>query len=549
MGRYYSNYLWVLFFLFFVGCFQVNAPETYKNPILPGFHPDPSICRVGNDYYLANSSFEWFPGIPLYHSKDLVNWEPIGHVIERPNMICNNFNIWAPTIRHYKGLFYVICTERPGVVFFSTSTDPAGDWSDPVYFDIDAKAVSPIDPSLFWDDDGSCWLASNDRKKSGTNKHWVWIQKVDLNPIERNGRKEASFLGERKYITKGSGVGPDNYAEGPHIFKKNGWYYLIVSEGGTWNNHAVSFFRTKNLENSADDWENYSKNPVFTHRDKNSPISATGHGDIVETQKGDWWFVHLGVRKQDDKHKLGRETFLVPVNWTEDNWPVFNPEKGNVSLMEDKRPDLPWTPVNKTLLRDEFDSEELNCIYNFYKEPQGFDWFELSQGRLLMRLLPIKATDNESPAYIARRQQHHNFNVLTQLVFNPHAENEVAGIMASIKNTNNIRIEIGKVNGVAKASVFYVTQMGENKTGELIMPEADSTYFLKLEARDWDFQFYVGITENDMHKVGEKQDARILSSEIAKGFTGSYVGMYCSANGKQTNTKAGFNWFEYEPIN
>lgn len=527
-------------------------PTTFTNPILPGFYPDPSLCRVGDTYYMANSSFEWFPAIPLHKSKDLVNWEPIGHVIDRKNMICKNFNIWAPTIRYHDGLLYVICTERPGVIFFCTATNPEEEWSDPVYFDIDENTVSPIDPSLFWDTDGTCWLASNDRQKTGTNKHWVWIQKVDLQAIERNNRMEASFIGERKYITKGSGIGPDNYTEGPHLFKFKNYYYLMIAEGGTWDNHAVCFLRTKSLDAPVDEWEYHPQNPALTHRDKQSAISATGHADMVETQNGEWWSVHLGVRKQDGKHKLGRETFLVPVKWKEDQsgsyWPYYNPENENMTLMEDKRPNLPWTPVKGWPGRDEFESDKLRPEWNFYYEPDNFDWFTVKNDKLNLQLLPKKATDQGGFAFIARRQQHHNFDAETMVSFDPKSENEVVGLMALIKNTNHIRVEISKLKETTYATLFYVTKKGEQQTGRIEIPDAKQTFVLKLEARGWDFQFYAGTDAKNLIKVGDVQDARIMSSEIAKGFTGSYVGMYGSSNGIASNTKAYFDYFEYKEV-
>lgn len=529
-----------------------TVPVTYSNPVIPGYYPDPSICRVGDTFYVVNSTFEWFPGITIQKSKDLVNWEPIGHVIERKGQIAENLNIWAPTIRYHKGLFYVICTERPGKVFYCTATNPSGDWSDAVYFDIDSETVSAIDPSLYWDEDGTCWLAANDRVKSGTNMHWCWIQKVDLTPVEKNGRMEGSFIGERKYITDGSGIGSDKYAEGPHIFKYKNWYYLMIAEGGTWANHAVSFLRTKDLNGPAEDWEYHPDNPVLTHRGKESLISATGHADMVETQNGEWWSMHLGVRKQDGKHKLGRETFLVPVKWINkgvDNWwPYFNPDKGNMTLMEDTRPDLIWTPVEAWPGKDEFETEHLRPEWTFYYMPKDSSWWNVSDGKLNIKLLSENAKAKSGFAFIGRRQQHHNFDVKTVLSFNPKSENEVAGIFAGIKNTNHIRLEIGKKGENTIASIYHVTKKGENKTGEAIIPDINKDYFIKLEARGWDFQFYVGTSAHDLIAVGDIQDARTMSSEEAGGFTGSFVGVYASSNGKESETLASYDWFEYKKV-
>lgn len=533
-----------------ISAYSATEPESYQNPIIPGFHPDPSLCRVGDDYYLVTSTFEWFPGIPIHHSKDLVNWELIGHAIERPDQL-KNLNLWAPTIRHHEGLFYMICTETPGNVFFVTAEDPAGDWSDPIYIDIDPQIVSAIDPSLYWDEDGTCWFSANDRKLSGTIKHWLWIQKIDLTPIERNGRMEATLFEERRYISKGSGVGPDNFAEGPHIFKYADMYYLLIAEGGTWGNHAMSVMRTADLEAPLKDWEYNPNNPILTHRDKKSPISATGHADFVETQNGEWWSTHLGVRKQDGNHKLGRETFLVPVKWIEDEsgkyWPAYNPDNGHMSHMEDKRPDLPWSPVPGLPEIDEFEFETLHPMWNFYHTPEDFDWFDLRDGKLVVDLRQEKATDSGNCGFIGRRQQHHDFDASLTMEFSPEAPSEVAGLMASIKNTNHIRLEISKNEGDTFATLFYVTKQGEKRVAREKIKVNDS-YTLKLEARGWDFQFYAGSDKNNLKPIGEIQNARILSSEVAKGFTGSYVGMYASNNGKDSDNTVSFESFSYKPI-
>jgi xylan 1,4-beta-xylosidase len=541
----------IILMVYLLGCSTQQAPSTYINPIIPGFYPDPSVVRVDDTYYLVTSSFEWFPGLPLHKSKDLVNWKPIGNVIDRKGMITENLNLWAPAIRYHDGLFYVICTERPGHIFFTTAINPEGPWSQPVYIDVCPETVSAIDPSLFWDEDGSCWLASNDRVKTKTMKHWIWISKIDLTPVERNGRLEATLVGERKYITTGSGIGPDNYTEAPHIHKYKGMYYLWVAEGGTWNNHAVSVLRTKNLDGPVEDWEYHPNNPILTHRDKQSPISATGHADLVQTQNGEWWSVHLGVRKRDGKHKLGRETFLVPVEWKKQDdgsyWPLYNPDKGNMTLMEDTRPNLPWTPVKGWPGRDEFKGEKLRPEWNFYMEPISFDWYKLGKDGLTMDLLPRKATDRGQFGFIGRRQQHHSFDAFTKLRFDPANENEVAGLMASIKHSHHIRLEVSRNADTSVATLYYVSDGKETIAETVELPNAKNTFYLKLEARDWDFQFLAGTEQDKLIPVGDIQDAKIMSSEVAKGFTGSYVGMYGSANGAQTDTKATFHWFEYLP--
>lgn len=535
-----------------VSCAASEVPENYRNPILSGFYPDPSICRVEDTFYLVNSSFEWFPGVPVFRSRDLVNWEQIGHAIDRIGML-KELDIWAPTIRHHEGVFYMVTTELPGQVFFVTATDPAGPWSDPVYVEIDTAKVSAIDPSLYWDDDGTCWFAANDRLRTGTIKHWVWIQKIDLRPVERNGRWEATFRGERKYISEGSGVGPDNYAEGPHIFKTMGKYFLLIAEGGTWDNHAMSVLRTDDLDGPVDNWEKNPANPILTHRDKTSPISATGHADFVDTSKGDWWSVHLGVRKRDGKHRLGRETFLVPLEWVPDGkgsyWPAYNPDSGHQTLMVDRRPDLPWTPVPGVPEREEFDAKQLPLHWNFYNEPKNFDWLSLSDhpGHLRIRLRQEKATDPGNCGFVGRRQQHHNFDVATRFEFTTDKANEVAGLMASIKFSHQMRLELTHREGHRYAILHVVAGKPADPVAELEL-EGEGPVYFALQARDWDYQFLAGTSENDLRAVGGVQDARILSSEIAEGFTGSYVGLYASSQGVESSAYADYDWFAYKPV-
>jgi xylan 1,4-beta-xylosidase len=216
-----------------------------------------------------------------------------------------------------------------------------------------------------------------------------------------------------------------------------------------------------------------------------------------------------------------------------------------MTLMEDRRPDLPWTPVKGWPGRDNFSDTVLRPEWNFYMEPVSFDWYTVGNGELVMDLLPRKATERGGFGYIARRQQHHDFDVLTRMKFDPVADNEVAGIMAAIKHSHHIRLEIGKSNGATFATLFYVNDDVETMTGQVVLPDGSDQFVLKLEARDWDFQFYAGTSETNLLPVGGFQDARILSSEVAKGFTGSYVGMYASANGKESSTSAHFKWFEY----
>ena len=284
---------------------------TVQNPIISGYNPDPSICRVGDDFYLVNSTFEFFPGVPIYHSKNLVNWELIGHCLTRESQLylrgCRNSGgIYAPTIRYHEGVFYMITTNvTHGGNFIVHTEDIRGEWSEPAWVDQDG-----IDPSLMWDDDGKCYYVGTGHA-NGENG----IIAFEVNPMT------GEILSEKHVISKGCG---GKCPEGPHIYKKDGWYYLMLAEGGTEYGHSETMQRSRCI------WGPYEAcphNPILTHataRASSAEIQATGHADIVEDQHGNWWLVSLGIRKigHEFLHNLGRETFLAPVIWEENEWPV-----------------------------------------------------------------------------------------------------------------------------------------------------------------------------------------------------------------------------------
>ena len=292
----------------------------YKNPIIPGYSPDPSICRVGDDFYLVNSSFEFFPGVPLYHSKNLVNWELLGHVLTRKEQLMlegcrNSGGIYAPTIRYYNGTFFMITTNVTDKGNFVVHTnDLEKGWSDPHWID-----QGGIDPSLFWDDDGTCYYCSTGFV-DGTRGLVGFV----IDPYT------GGILSEKKILSTGCG---GQCAEGPHLYKKDGWYYLMNAEGGTEYGHHEVVARSKSV------WGPYEPcpmNPILCHSQrKRHEIQATGHADLVEDMNGNWWAVFLGIRNYSHAllHNLGRETFLAPVEWI-DGWPVIG-KGGHVELIEE----------------------------------------------------------------------------------------------------------------------------------------------------------------------------------------------------------------------
>lgn len=518
--------------------FQLHALTTFRNPIIPGFHPDPSICRVGEDYYLVTSSFEWYPGLPIYHSKDLMHWEQIGHVLTRPSQLNlkaglkHSAGLWAPTIRYHEGVFYVICTaQQAGGNFYVTAKSPAGPWSEPVFL----KDAPGIDPSLFFDDDGTCWYTGsiNGTKNQDRypNEDRIYIQKLDL--------QQGKLVGERKVISTGHAVNAP-FAEAPHLYKIGKKYLLLVAEGGTWNNHAVTAFMADSVMGP---YVPGIANPVLTHRflGKQADITTVGHADLVQTPEGKWWSVMLGVRSLDGFTMLGRETFLTPVEF-QNGWPVFNPGVGRVLSVE-KATGIRPHPFPLEPVRDDFDTPELRNCWNFLRTPYT-RWFELADGKLTLQLRPESVKEPVNPSLIARRIQHFNFTASTTMHFKPEREGEEAGLILMQNGANHYRLVKQRRQGKDSLLLYKV-----DKGRQMVMaavPYKDKQVCLWVVAQGKSYRFYVGSQPEKMTSLGEAQDATINSSNHAGGFIGPFIGMYASSNGQKSGNKVSFDYFEYK---
>ena len=297
-----------------------------KNPVLSGFYPDPSICRVGEDYYMVNSSFAYFPGIPVFHSRDLAHWEQIGNALDREEQLPLSGSeisrgIFAPPNRYHEGTYYIITTNVDhGGNFVITAQDPKGPWSVPHYL---GDAAEGIDPSLFFDEDGKCYYVGTRPNPSGVrhNGDWeIWIEELDLHAMCLKGAGTAVWKGALKDCI---------WPEGPHLYKKDGWYYLMIAEGGTGPEHSISIARSRSLR----EWFcGCKRNPIFTHRNlgRDYPVIYAGHGDLVDDADGNWYVVMLASRPCEGHCSIGRETFLAKVEW-EDGWPVINPGIGHLT--------------------------------------------------------------------------------------------------------------------------------------------------------------------------------------------------------------------------
>lgn len=389
----------------------------YRNPVLAGFFPDPSVCRVDGDYYLVNSTFGYFPGLPIFHSRDLVNWQPIGSAINRPSQL--NYRgigvsqgLFAPSIDHHQGVFYVVCTMIGGKGnFVITAKDPAGPWSDPVWLD-----VPGIDPSLFFDDDGRAWLVHNGdapgNKPLYQGHRAVWMREFD--PATQR------IIGEPVLLVNG-GVDIATkpvWIEGPHLFKREGWYYLTCAEGGTGTGHSQVILRSKSVTGPFEPW---SGNPILTQRglDATAPgaVTCTGHADLVIGPDGQWWSVFLGCRPyaEGKLFTTGRETFFLPVTWTADGWPVILPSGARVPLVA-PGPTLAANPAVPQLTgdftwKDDFKHPSLDPLWITLRSPRDKpDWrVDAATGQLLLTPGNTSLAGTEHPALLARRVQHARF--------------------------------------------------------------------------------------------------------------------------------------------
>jgi xylan 1,4-beta-xylosidase len=493
-----------------------NKTITYNNPVIPGFWSDPSICRMGEDYYLVNSTFEYFPGVPVFHSKDLVNWKLTGYCINRPTQLPRGLNIFAATIRYHEGTFYMITTNMGAEGnFYVTATNPAGPWSDPIF--IEAQG---IDPDLFFDEDGKAYVVSST----------FILHEIDL--------KTGKFTSEGRKIWNGTG---GRYPEGPHIYKKDGFYYLMIAEGGTEEAHSETIARSKNI------WGPYNSNPsnpILTHcsaAGQNNPIQGVGHADIVQAHNGSWWIVFHGYRSiGGTHHTLGRETCLAPVSWPENGWPVVN-GNGTVTINMTCST-LPLKPFAAKPSRTDFDSDKPELEWNYLRYPDA-DNYSLSSRKGFLRLKGSEQTieDRKSPTFTGRRVQDMYFTATTQLEFNPDKANEEAG-MILLNNGAHFDLVVRQEGG--KRVLVTKLRFGSvlHESDAVVLKPGPVKLIIKGERANFAFLYSQG---NEAPKELIRVMARYLSSETVGGFTGVYVGLYATGNGKVCTANADYDWFEY----
>ena len=505
-------------------------PGTYRNPVLPGFHPDPSVCRVGDDYYLVTSSFAYFPGVPIFKSRDLVSWRPVGHVLTRPSQLDLDGRqvsegIFAPTIRCHGGTFYVVTTRvggEGGGNFYVTASDPAGPWSDPVWL----REIDGIDPSLFFDDDGRAYVVHNGPPPGGQARHdghrAIYLREVDL----AAGR----VAGESVLLVDG-GVdlaAKPVWIEAPHVFKKDGWYVLVCAEGGTGDQHSEVVFRSRSVRGPYVAWE---RNPILTQRTldpaRRDPVTSTGHADLVEARDGAWWAVFLGTRPYSGGlYNTGRETFLLPVEWT-DGWPTIL-AAGQPVPRTAVAPSPPAAPAGGNFTwRDDFDRAALDPAWNFLRTPRE-PWLQVEAGVASLAFRPVALTERGNPSFLARRQQHAHFTATTELQV-PATPGRSAGLVAFQDETHHFYLGVRRAAGAVFVFLERIATKEKDARPEVVSLRrvaGASRLDLKVEGEGGRYTFHFAEAPGAWKRVGGEQDGTILSTAVAGGFVGAYVGMY-----------------------
>ncbi|UOB16964.1 glycoside hydrolase family 43 protein [Abyssalbus ytuae] len=527
-------------------------PQTYTNPILTGFYPDPSICNDGKgNYYLVNSTFAYYPGIPIFHSTDLVNWNQIGHVLNRPEQLdLEGYRvtraIFAPAISYNKGTFYLTCTLVDGKGnFVVTAKNPEGPWSNPKWL----PEIKGIDPSLFFDDNGKSYIVYN--SDAPDNKpEYDGHRTIRVNEFDKDSLK---VISENRILVNG-GVNFSEkpiWAEGPHIYKINDYYYLMTAEGGTAVNHTEVIYRTHHLDSTFVPYEN---NPILTqkHLDptRKNPVTSAGHADLIQTKEGEWYGVFLACRPYEgDFYNTGRETFLAPVKW-ENNWPVFDLDgeeiKYKYPLPKNTKIDTTLFPLNNNFgFKENFEEPELKFHWTFLRTVKT-PWYNLheKQGYLTIKTRPETVSGTSNPSFIAHRQQHLKGNVSTEFIFEPKKENEKAGLIIFQNETHYYYLCKSLKNNIPVVQLYQ----SNGKDMELLATKELKAGLPELALRiEADFSKYHFYYKENKQWISLKKDidAKFLSTHIAGGFVGAVYAMYTTSLGEPGHNQASYNWFEY----
>jgi xylan 1,4-beta-xylosidase len=520
------------------------AADEFQNPILAGFYPDPSVVRVGEDFYLVNSTFGFFPGIPIFHSRDLVNWKQIGNAIHRPeqlpykNVALAQSGVYAATIEHRNGTFYVIntCVGCEGN-FIVTATNPAGPWSDPIWL----PHLGGIDPSIFFDDDGKTYIVHH---KDPLPRKYAAHTQIAVMQVDAKTFKP---LSDDVMLVDGSEKQPwhTEYIEGPHLYKVDGTYYLSAAGGGTGYTHGQLFYKSNKIFGP---YTANPNNPVLTQLglpdDREKPITATGHADLFDDGKGNWWAVFLATRVYDLDKKdqqdpgnfhTGRETFMLPVTW-KDGWPVVL-EKGKAVPYQVKKPNLPKAETASRAMtgnfneREKFTQKTLDPHWLFIRAPSS-QWWSSGNGELVVTPREDHIGNFGNPSFIGRRLAHMTASFGTKLQFNPLSPSDEAGLLAV--QTDEYFYAFGLSRNAAGETVLRVRKRagkntpihGETIHEDIITLKNSQPIYLRINVAKAEIDFAYSLDGKKFITMIDNADAKVLTSAMAGGFTGAVVGLY-----------------------
>ncbi|MFB9327657.1 glycoside hydrolase family 43 protein [Paenibacillus aurantiacus] len=482
----------------------------YVNPVIKGFYPDPSVCKVKDTYYLVCSSMQYFPGVPLFESKDLINWTQIGHCLTRASQIQlegvnSSGGVFAPTIRHHDGRFYMTTTnDATRQNFYVWTDDVYGEWSEPVYVD-----QGGIDPDLFFEG-GSAYFMSNGTDDEGIGG--IVQCRIDI----ETGRK----LTPSRSIWQGTG---GRYLEAPHLYNINGWYYLLAAEGGTEFGHMATYARSASPEGP---FEAYPHNPVLTNRNLGGyEVQAVGHGDLIQDEGGHWWLLHLGFRQIGQwiaYHHLGREVFLTPVTFGEDGWFTAGHQGTTLSSFETDR--IPDGIVQQEKKRYTFANTDWNLDWCYLRHPHR-DNYALENDKLTLTGTAITLDQPESPTFLGLRQRDFHAVMACDVSLTTAGE---AGITIYMDEHHHYELAIRQ--GDQDYEVIERLNVGDLKSVENTVGIGQaSSATLVIEASPTRYTFMLRANGEDI-RLGTAQ-TKYLSSEVAGGFTGVIIGLYASGEG------------------
>ena len=539
-------------------CKGVIKLTIIKNPILPGFNPDPSICRVGEDYYIAVSTFEWFPGVGIYHSKDLKNWRLISRPLNRISQLNmmgnpNSGGVWAPQLSYSDDKFWLIYTDvkvtegkwKDCHNYLVTSDVIDGEWSDPTYLN-----SSGFDPSLYHEEDGKKYLANMlwDHRSGHHNFYGIVLQEYDVELQKLIGKKEIIFKGTDLKLV-----------EAPHIYKIDGYYYLLTAEGGTKYDHAATIARSKNLFGP---YEIHPENPLITSWPyPRNPLQKSGHASIVKTHTDEWFLVHLTGRPLPKDQEplldgrgycpLGRETAIQRLEW-KDGWPYV--VGGNGPSLEIEGPAIEEVKWAKDFdEKDDFNTDTLNAHFQSLRIPLGEDIVSLTDNPGHLRLYGKESlTSKFTQAFIARRWQHFNFTAETKVAFNPDTFQQSAGLVNYYNTENWTALQIswheekGRILELSTCDNFTFAE--PLKDEEIVIPNHVEYVYLRVEVNMTIYQYSYSFDGENWTVIPVKFESRKLSDDYIEGggfFTGAFVGMQCQDTSGQ-NLHADFDYFTYQ---